>query len=40
MSAATVRELRDHFDDLVREEKAGGAARELAETQGAVAAGQ
>jgi hypothetical protein len=27
------RELRDHFDDLVREEKAGGAARELAETR-------
>ncbi len=26
-------ELRDHFDDLVREEKAGGAARELAETR-------
>ena len=28
-----VRELSDHFDDLVREEKAGGAARELAETK-------
>ena len=28
-----VRELSDHFDDLVREEIAGGAARELAETQ-------
>jgi hypothetical protein len=28
-----VRELRDHFDDLMREEKAGGAARELAETR-------
>ena len=28
-----VRELGDHFDDLVREEKAGGAARELAETR-------
>jgi hypothetical protein len=28
-----VRELSDHFDDLVREEKAGGAARELAETR-------
>ena len=27
------RELSDHFDDLVREEKAGGAARELAETK-------
>jgi len=27
------RELRDHFDDLVREEKAGGATRELAETR-------
>ena len=27
------RELRDHFDDLVREEKTGGAARELAETR-------
>ena len=27
-----VRELSDHFDDLVREEIAGGAARELAET--------
>jgi hypothetical protein len=27
------RELSDHFDDLVREEKAGGAARELAETR-------
>ena len=26
------RELRDHFDDLVRAEKADGAARELAET--------
>jgi hypothetical protein len=29
----TVRELSDHFDDLVREEIAGGAARELAETR-------
>ena len=28
-----VRELFDHFDDLVREETAGGAARELAETR-------
>ena len=28
-----VRELRDHFDDLVREEKEGGATRELAETR-------
>jgi hypothetical protein len=28
-----VRELGDHFDDLVREEIAGGAARELAETR-------
>lgn len=28
-----VRELSDHFDDLVREEKEGGAARELAETR-------
>jgi hypothetical protein len=28
-----VRELGDHFDDLVREEKAGGATRELAETR-------
>jgi hypothetical protein len=27
------RELRDHFDDLVREEKDDGAARELAETK-------
>jgi hypothetical protein len=27
------RELRDHFDDLVREEKAGGASNELAETR-------
>src|SRR5271169_6849400 len=27
------RELSDHFDDLVREEKAGGAARDLAETR-------
>ena len=27
------RELRDHFDDLVREEKAGGATKELAETR-------
>jgi hypothetical protein len=27
------RELSDHFDDLVRAEKAGGAARELAETR-------
>jgi hypothetical protein len=27
------RELSDHFDDLVREEKAGGATRELAETR-------
>jgi hypothetical protein len=27
------RELSDHFDDLVREEIAGGAARELAETR-------
>ena len=27
------RELFDHFDDLVREETAGGAARELAETR-------
>jgi hypothetical protein len=26
-------ELSDHFDDLVREERAGGAARELAETR-------
>jgi hypothetical protein len=29
----TVRELTDHFDDLVCEEKADGAARELAETR-------
>ena len=29
----TVRELSDHFDDLVREELAGGAGRELAETR-------
>lgn len=28
-----VRELSDHFDDLMREEKAHGAARELAETR-------
>lgn len=28
-----VRELSDHFDDLVREEKEVGAARELAETR-------
>jgi hypothetical protein len=28
-----VRELGDHFDDLVREETAGGAGRELAETR-------
>jgi hypothetical protein len=28
-----VRELSDHFDDLVREEKADGAAHELAETR-------
>lgn len=28
-----VRELGDHFDDLVSEEMAGGAARELAETK-------
>jgi hypothetical protein len=28
-----VRELSDHFDDLVREEKADGTARELAETR-------
>ena len=28
-----VRELSDHFDDLVREEKDGGASRELAETR-------
>ena len=28
-----VRELGDHFDDLVREERAGGAGRELAETR-------
>ena len=27
------RELSDHFDDLVREERAAGAARELAETR-------
>jgi hypothetical protein len=27
------RELRDHFDDLVREEKSDGAGRELAETR-------
>ncbi|MGH6828431.1 MAG: hypothetical protein ACREFW_05945 [Rhizomicrobium sp.] len=27
------RELGDHFDDLVREERTGGAARELAETK-------
>jgi hypothetical protein len=27
------RELSDHFDDLVREEKAGGTTRELAETR-------
>jgi hypothetical protein len=27
------RELRDHFDDLVQEEKAGGATRDLAETR-------
>src|SRR5580698_9487683 len=27
------RELSDHFDDLVREEKGGGAGRELAETR-------
>ena len=29
----TVRELSDHYDDLVREEIAGGASRELAETR-------
>src|SRR5579863_8659214 len=29
----TVRELGDHFDDLVREEMTGGAGRELAETK-------
>jgi hypothetical protein len=29
----TVRELSDHFDDLVREEKESGAGRELAETR-------
>ena len=28
-----MRELSDHFDDLVREEKANGATRELAETR-------
>ena len=28
-----VGELRDHFDDLVREEKSAGATRELAETK-------
>src|SRR5665213_3716108 len=28
-----VRELGDHFDDLAREERAAGAARELAETR-------
>ena len=28
-----VRELSDHFEDLVSEEKAGGAGRELAETR-------
>src|SRR5665213_2555771 len=28
-----VRELGDHFDDLAREEKEGGAGRELAETR-------
>lgn len=28
-----LRELSDHFDDLVREEKEGGAARELAEAR-------
>ena len=28
-----VRELSDHFDDLVREERADGAAKELAETR-------
>jgi hypothetical protein len=28
-----VRELSDHFDDLVREEKAGGVTRELAEAR-------
>lgn len=28
-----VRELSDHFDDLVREEKAHGSSRELAETR-------
>jgi hypothetical protein len=28
-----VRELGDHFEDLVREERAGGATRELAETR-------
>jgi len=28
-----VRELSDHFDDLMREEKANGATRELAETR-------
>ena len=28
-----VRELSDHFDDLAREEKAGGAPRELAQTK-------
>ena len=27
------RELSDHFDDLVREEKESGAGRELAETR-------
>lgn len=29
----TVRELSDHFDDLVREEREAGATRELAETR-------
>jgi hypothetical protein len=36
----TVRELSDHFDDLVREEKDGGAARALAETRALSRLGQ
>lgn len=35
-----VRELSDHFDDLVREEQEGGAARELAETRALSRLGQ
>src|SRR5579871_375651 len=34
------RELSDHFDDLVREESAGGAGRELAEARALARLGQ